>query len=144
MCKKAKCAFLRDNGFCLMHKAECAVLDPNGKCCDGAAKLDAFESWRQHGYMRLLKVKNSKGGECGSCLHPNRNQSYGNNVFMACKRKTRYTTFERAREVAVHIEHKDNLVLAVYECPFCHGYHLTRQLRRTLRWKGNSNFEMSA
>lgn len=144
MCKKAKCAFLRSNGYCLMHKRECSVLNPDGRCKDGVSRLSSYSHDYQHSFMSRLKIAVDKSGKIGSCLHPDSNRDTGHSVFRACTRKTRYTTFERAREVAVHVEHRENRVLAVYECPFCHGYHLTSQLRRTLRWEGNPAFGLSA
>ena len=143
MCKKAKCAYLRDDDYCLMHKAACCLSHPDARCCDGVSKVPESVSASQRRYMNCLRAT-IHCGKHGSCLHPNRRKDRGSMVFKTCKRKTRFTTLERARQVAVHIERRDGIILAVYECPFCHGYHLTKQLRSSLRWNGNANFMKSA
>lgn len=144
MCRQANCAFRKKDGYCLVHKAACTVLNPSAHCRDGVAKLPAAASASQRRYMGKLKLGVDKSGTVGSCLHPGRRREFGNQVFKACKRKTRFPTHERARSMAVAIGRRDKVVLAVYECPFCHGYHLTRQLRSALRWNGNPNFELTA
>ena len=55
---------------------------------------------------------------------------------MKCPEKRRYTTYERAVAAAlVRLESKDDLpALAVYRCPLCAGFHLTKQEQRTPRW----------
>lgn len=143
MCRKSKCAFLSGNGYCLMHKAACGLLHPDAHCRDGVTKVSAYEHASQRSFMSSLKICVDKAGCVGSCLHPNRNKDSGRTVYRTCTRKTRYSTFELAREKVAVIRRREGLILAVYECPFCHGYHLTRQLRAHLRWDGNATFDQS-
>lgn len=50
-------------------------------------------------------------------------------VFRTCLRKRRYRDVYEAMESAREVFQREGVILAVYECPFCGGYHLTKQLR---------------
>lgn len=129
MCRKSKCAYLKD-GFCRLHKAACSVAMMHDKCRDAVEKVGKHEHWHERNYLNHLK--RSARGE--ACLHPEASRHDGRSQFKTCKRKRRFPTAERCREVAIHAARKDGMRLAVYECPFCHGYHLTKQLRNHLLW----------
>lgn len=144
MCRKAECAYLRANGYCLMHREECGVQFPEETCLDGVEKVSEHSHKNQVDYMNRLRLCVDKAGKVGACLHPNRGRDSGFNVFKTCKRKTRYTSLELARKMAIWANRRDGIVLAVYECPFCHGYHLTRQLRSHLVWNGNEALGLPA
>lgn len=50
-----------------------------------------------------------------------------NNAHKTCFSKTRYDTKEIAEEQADKIYFEDGIMLYVYKCPLCNGYHLTRK-----------------
>jgi hypothetical protein len=42
-----------------------------------------------------------------------------------CRRKTRYET-EREADDAAYRARMEGAELSIYQCPWCHGWHLTR------------------
>lgn len=46
----------------------------------------------------------------------------------ACDTKTRYATFNEAMKRAKRIEQKDGVKVYPYECRFCGGWHLSKEL----------------
>ena len=127
MCRKAKCAYLRANGYCLLHKAECDVQRPDVNCRDGAAR--AIPSRDRHFWEGLgvwdLKTAN------GRLAFRTRN-ARGHDVYRTCSRKRRFVSLYAARDKAIELKRRKGLDLLAYECPFCGGYHLTHQIRRHL------------
>lgn len=47
-----------------------------------------------------------------------------------CPGKRRHTSQRAAIAAAIRLS-RNNVPLRVYRCPFCHGWHLTKQQRRT-------------
>lgn len=144
MCRKAECAYLRANGYCLMHREACGVECAWGECADGVERVSEYAHMRQVDFMNRLRIFVDKAGKKGACLHSHSDRECGFAVFKTCTSKSRFATVERARKAAIGAERRQGLVLAVYECPYCHGYHLTRQLRRTLLWRGNEELGLPA
>lgn len=129
MCRKAKCAYLRD-GYCILHKADCSRALMRDTCPDGVTRLGLHEHRCEQSYLRALRT----GVRGEGCLNPNAKRPAGRDVYKTCTSKRRFRSYERGREVVTLAARREGLQLAVYECPFCHGYHLTRQLRPHLEW----------
>lgn len=127
MCRKAKCAYLRANGYCLLHKAACDVPHPDVNCRDGAAR--AIPSRDRHLWESLREWDFNTAN--GRLAFRTRN-ARGHDVYRTCSRKRRYASFYEAREKAIELKRRKGLDLLAYECPFCGGYHLTHQARRHL------------
>ena len=124
MCKQAKCAFRKNDGYCLMHKASCDVLSPEGRCHDGVSRaIPHKERW-----LWQVKAKYDLGTVAGRFRHNTRN-ARGALVYSQCTGKTRYATWNRASEVARLRMRDGSVPLRVYSCQFCGGYHLTHKMR---------------
>lgn len=120
MCRKAKCAYLRKDGFCLLHREACALQHPDARCADGVARAlpsrerhlwDCVEDWDLNTAKGrfAFRTRDARGYE----------------VYRTCSRKNRYSSYYEASRKAIEIKRKRGVVLKVYECPFCGGYHLT-------------------
>ena len=127
MCKKTKCAFLRKDGYCLMHKTACNVQHPDANCRDGAAR--AIPSRERHFWDCLgdWALDTAKG----RFAFKTRN-ARGHDVYRTCSRKRRFVSLHVAREKATELKRRKGRDLLAYECPFCGGYHLTHQIRHHL------------
>ena len=127
MCRKAKCAYLRDNGYCLMHREPCNVLHPDARCHDGAAR--AIPSKERHLWDVLgdWNLGTAKGR-----FSFRTRKARGHDVYRTCSRKRRFASLHDAREKAIDLKRKRDLDLLAYECPFCGGYHLTHYKRKHL------------
>ena len=124
MCKQAKCAFRKNDGYCLMHKASCDVLNPEGRCHDGAARaIPHKERW-----LWQVKSKYDLGTVVGRFRHNTRN-ARGALVYSQCTKKERYDDEFRANEVAIRRMRSGGPSLRVYYCMFCEGFHITKRLR---------------
>lgn len=49
------------------------------------------------------------------------------NIDKICFSKTRYNTKEEADKTADYIYETENVMLYVYKCPICNGFHLTKK-----------------
>jgi len=49
-------------------------------------------------------------------------------MYDSCTKKTRYFTLDRAMLVAKSIYVKQGTILRVYQCDFCHSFHLTHKI----------------
>ena len=127
MCRKAKCAYLRTNGYCLLHKTACSVQHSDANCRDGAAR--AIPSRDRHFWEFLCEwdFKTAHGR-----LAFRTRKARGHDVYRTCSRKRRFASLYAAREKAIELKRRKGLDLFAYECPFCGGYHLTHQTRRHL------------
>ena len=122
MCRKAKCAYLRDNGYCLMHKAVCNILHPDARCHDGVSRafhIDREKLWK---FDATYDVTTSSG----RFAYRTRNYRRGV-VYSQCMKKERYPSESRAHEVARLRSASGAGMLRVYYCSFCEGYHLTKR-----------------
>lgn len=130
MVKKEDCAWITKDGFCRWHKEPCCRNNP-GACAECVRPISERMHYYERRYMNNLRLDNDGKS---ACLHPNaaREHMYGYKVYRACTRKHRFLDFHSAMKKAIELNRKNGLVLAVYECPFCHGYHLTKQLRKSL------------
>lgn len=128
MCKKAKCAYLKKDNFCLMHKCACDVLHPEARCSDGVARADHKTQERFWGCVKEWDFNTAKG----RFSFRTRNVR-GHKVYRTCSRKRRYADFYAAKESATEFNRRKGIELLAYECPFCGGYHLTHQKRWNLR-----------
>jgi hypothetical protein len=127
MCRKAKCAYLRKNGYCLIHKAMCNIAHFDAKCQDGVERAIPSKDrsfWKCLGSWELNTAK-------GRFAFMTRNVR-GHAVYRTCSRKRRFASLYDAKEQARELlRHKGRDLLA-YECPFCGGYHLTHHKRHNL------------
>ena len=127
MCRKARCAYLRKNGYCLMHKAMCDVAHPDAKCQDGVTRAMPSKDrhfWECLGGWELSTAK-------GRFAFMTRN-ARGHAVYRTCSRKHRFANLYDAKEKARELLRRKGLDLLAYECPFCGGYHLTHHRRHKL------------
>ena len=124
MCKKSKCAYLRDNGYCLMHKELCRIQHPDARCPDAVARVILCKSRYLWNFKIRYNLKTAKG----------RFQFYtryarGQDVYRECTSKRRYNNIRDAKRTAAKCVQSRGIPLFVYECPFCRGYHLTHKAR---------------
>ena len=127
MCRKAKCAYLKVDGYCPMHKAMCDIEHPDAKCQDGVAR--AVPSKNRHLWECVREWKQNTAR--GRFAFKTRN-ARGHDVYRTCTRKYRFASLYDAKEKARELQRRKGRELLAYECPFCGGYHLTHQKRRGL------------
>lgn len=127
MCKKAKCAYLKKDNFCLMHKCVCDVLHPEARCKDGVARADHKKHERFWECVKDWNLNTARGRFAFSTR-----KARGHKVYRTCSRKRRYADLYAAKKSAIELYRKKGRELFAYECPFCGGYHLTHQKRRHL------------
>lgn len=130
MVKNEECAWITKSGYCRWHKEMCCRNAP-GACEACVRPHSARKCCLEKLYMQSLKLDNNGKS---ACLHPNasRGSRYGYKEYRTCGRKRRFTELHSATKKAIEISRAKGISLAVYECPFCHGYHLTKQCRKTL------------
>lgn len=122
------CAWRTEAGYCRVHKADCCRNSP-GCCSDCVRRVSARQHEHMVAYMRGLKAY---GNPRKSQFEFKKRKASGYNVFRTCSRKRRFPDRNAAMEKARYLFRKKGMQLAVYECPFCGGYHLTSQLRKNL------------
>lgn len=127
MCRKSKCAFLRANGFCLLHKAECGMLHSDADCRDGVTRAIPSKQRSFWEYLKDWNLHTVKGRFALRTRNAN-----GHDVYRTCSSKRRFASIYAARKRAIDLKRSKNRNLLAYECPFCGGYHLTRQTRHSL------------
>lgn len=79
-----------------------------------------------------LKTKSGRGGICLTCrpeVPPEPAPFTAAQRVSMCERKKRYSTYEFALGVASKAAEREVLI-RVYECPICQGFHLTHQPSR--------------
>lgn len=54
-------------------------------------------------------------------------------MYRMCKRKRRYSDEYEAQRTGKSRSMKIGVILRVYECPFCGGYHLTSKIARRMQ-----------
>ena len=119
------CAFRRKNGECVMRHAECPYTRCYHACTNWVARLTEAQHRHVRCCIRNMEACTDKDGR----LQNRRKKAGGWTVFRTCRRKRRFRDVHAAMKQAIEIYRREGVVLAVYECPFCGGYHLTRQLR---------------
>ena len=128
MCRKAKCAYLKENGFCLMHKEMCGLKHPDARCRDGVSK--ARTSCRDD----LWRFEASYDYATGKGRLAFRSRNYRRaEVYSQCLKKKRYATEGDASHMARLRCRAGKEQLRVYYCIFCEGYHLTKKGCKTLQ-----------
>lgn len=130
MVNKIECAWITKAGYCRWYKDMCCRNTP-GACAVCVRPHPERMCCIEKRYMQSLKMDSIRKG---ACLHPNasRGARYGYKEYRTCGRKRRFVDVHSALKKAIEINRKKGVSLAVYECPFCHGYHLTRQCRESL------------
>ena len=139
MCKQAKCAFRKNDGYCLMHKASCDILNPEGRCHDGAARAIPH---KERGLWQV-KAKYDLGTVAGRFQFHTRN-ARGVQVYSQCTKKVRYENEYKAREVAIGRMRNGSVGLRVYYCTLCEGFHLTSKIYCEPRSGADCDFNLSA
>lgn len=138
VCKE--CAFRRKNGVCAMRHAECPYTRCYHACTNWVARLTEAQHRHVRTCIRNMEACTDKDGR----LQSHRKKVDGWTVFRTCRRKRRFRDEHAAMKQAIDIYRRRGVVLAVYECPFCGGYHLTSQLRPyLLRVRMHPHFEES-
>ena len=54
-------------------------------------------------------------------------REYGASAHYSCGRKMRYESYDDALHQALKRLGRGAVMLRVYECPYCHGWHLTKK-----------------
>lgn len=123
------CAYCRKNGYCVLHREICSCSGNCQACSDRLRPVS--ESHHRHvenWWRRELKDLSSR-----TKLFEFRTRHVnGYAVFRTCRRKRRFRSTSEAMARAREAFQREGVVLAVYECPFCGGFHLTKQLRSHL------------
>ena len=127
MCKKAKCAYLKKDGICMVYKKPCSILHPEARCREGVARAD--HKVQEH-FWECVKEWNFKTAKGRFSFYTRKTTKY--KVYRTCSRKKRFANLYAAKQKAKDLRRKNGLELLAYECPFCGGYHLTHQRRRNL------------
>ena len=122
MCKKANCAYLKNDEYCLMHKAMCNVLHPEARCHDGVTKAPIVHP---EGLWRFPQSYDQSTRQ-GRFAFRTRNHRRAE-VYSQCMKKERYPDEARAHQVARLRSRSGAGVLRVYYCAFCEGYHITKR-----------------
>ena len=122
------CAYRRKNGFCLLHKTDCSCTDTCAACPERlrperTVGHGAARAWQRKLPDLSTKAKRFRFRTRNVCKYA---------VFRTCTGKRRFRDEPAALEMARRLYRRKGWVLAVYECPFCGGFHLTRQLRPNL------------
>ena len=123
----SECAFHRE-GHCLVRKDRCPYVNSCLGCPDHVVRVS--ESLHRHIRVWWRQVEDLSTAKKRFAFSTRK--ATGRQVFMTCGRKRRFRTEHEAMEKAVALHRRSGMVLAVYECPFCGGYHLTSQLRANL------------
>lgn len=131
------CVWVTKAGYCRWHKELCCRTT-SGACSACVRPIPERVHNQGVWYMNHLRLGNSQKD---ASINPNmsRGVRYGWVLYKTCERKRFYASFDRAREVAIETNRRTGMVLGVYECPFCHGYHLTKKVRRSLQFSVDGN-----
>lgn len=116
MCLKKCCAFLNAKGECMMTHAPC---DGVGVCQMGVMPA------RKHGYSGSYFKEHYDLSTASGRFKFLTRSARGSSVYKTCKRKNRYASEYEARRIARLRTATSGTPLRVYECPYCHGYHMT-------------------
>ena len=131
------CAFLRispdGNGcpifLCLLKKGkECCKKDmfPSGEPCAQAVKKVPMRDLRkQKQFWDGVAKHNKKKNVSRDSAY--KHKTTGKEEYKFCKRKTRYPTEAKAKEMKRKCEERRGVPLRVLYCPYCKGWHLTHK-----------------
>lgn len=125
MYRSSECAYRRRNGYCLLRREACCCNGTCQACSDRLIPVSEALHLRMENWWRTARDLSTKEKR----FHFQTRKADGYAVFRTCKGKHRFRDFNEAMRRANELHRRKGLVLAVYECPFCGGYHLTRQLR---------------
>lgn len=123
------CAYCRKSGYCVLHREDCSCSGNCQSCSDRLRPVSEahhrhIEEWWKSAPRDLSSRKKL------FAFRTRHADSYA--VFRTCRRKRRFRSLNAAMAMAREVFQREGVVLAVYECPFCGGYHLTKQLRSYL------------
>lgn len=131
------CAFLRvvydekrrGHIICLLNKGEKCVrhnVYPSGQPCEKAVKKIPIRSLRQQeNFWKGVARHNKKKDITKDSAY--KHKTTGREEYKFCKRKTRYPTEAKAKEMKRKCEEKRGVKLRVLYCPYCKGWHLTHK-----------------
>lgn len=131
------CAFLRvvydekkaGHIICLLHKGQQCVrhkVYPSGEPCGQAVKKVPDRHLKsQKIYWDKIVRHNKKKNQSKDSAY--KHKTSGREEYMFCKRKARYPTEAKAKEVKRRCEEKRGVRLRVLYCPYCKGWHLTHK-----------------
>lgn len=118
------CAYCK-NGFCRLKKCKCKY---SRSCSDRLKPVSLAQHAHIQAWQETLEDLSTKKKRFA--FHTRDVDRY--TVFRTCKCKRRFRSAKKALEMARHIYQRKGVLLAIYECPFCGGYHLTHQVRPSL------------
>ncbi len=124
--RKGLCAFLREDGFCFVHRKACRFEHDYAPCPDAVRRAGhAPEGGRN------AVVAGRVGHAVRFWMSPRmarvEDEVPGWIVYKTCKRKGRYTTENEASKAARRMEMRFGLKMRAYYCKFCEGWHLTKK-----------------
>ena len=123
MVSKEKCAFLRKGGECLLHRGQCLCGLLTHYCDDGVRRVTPHPKQVKFSWNKAYDLRTVEGRMRFAAHH-----SSGGVVYSQCGKKKRYRTEYRAKEIARRRERSSGVLLRVYPCNFCAGFHLTKKI----------------
>ena len=121
MVQKKDCAYLC-SGNCLFCKGKCKALSDHSTCRLAVRRAI-------HHDMRGLTVRERLMESAHDRFRCATEGVRGYLVYRSCGSKRRYKTAVDANKGAKRIMRRFGSRLRAYYCRFCHGYHLTSQVR---------------
>lgn len=119
MCLKQCCAFMNAKGECMMTRSLC---DGAGVCQMGVVPA------RNCGFPPSFFKRHYDLSTASGRFKFLTRSARGAMVYKTCKRKNRYSSEYEARRVARLRSSTSGKNLRVYECPYCHGFHMTSRI----------------
>ena len=112
---------LRKGQECIRHKVY-----PSGEPCDQAVKKVPDRNLKaQKNFWKSVAKHNKKKDISKDSAY--KHKTSGREEYKFCKRKVRYPTEAKAKEVKRKCEEKRGVLLRVLYCPYCKGWHLTHK-----------------
>lgn len=112
---------LRKGQECVRHKVY-----PAGEPCEQAVKKVPDRKLKAQKKFWTSVAKHNKKKDI-SKDSAYKHKTSGREEYKFCKRKTRYPTEAKAKEVKRRCEEKRGVLLRVLYCPYCKGWHLTHK-----------------
>jgi len=122
--RKGLCAFLRQNGDCLVRRGPCVQQHDYAVCKDAVRRVVHVVRYSAR-KMPEADLMSAKGR-----FRRQTRDARGADVYWSCKRKGRYPNENEARRAARKMALRYGQDMFHYYCKYCDGYHLTRKGRR--------------
>lgn len=128
------CAFRKKDGYCCFRRKSCGCSGTCQACSDRVIPLGEVQHRKIKAWLKGLRDLSTKEER----FRFSTRYATGYAIFRTCKNKQYFRTSHEALACAHSRNKRKGWKMAVYECPFCGGYHLTSQLRRNLLQVGSA------